>query len=337
MRAGELVDDEDLAVHHDVVLVQLVELLGLDRVVEEADQRGVHRVVEVVDAERVLDLLDPGLQDADGLLLLVDLVVAVTVLTPAQPRHDLGELDVPAGALLRGAADDQRRPGLVDEDRVNLVHDREMVTALDAVVQAPGHVVAQVVETELVVGAVGHVGRVLLAALLGLHIGQDHADLEAEELVYPAHPLGVALGQVVVDRDDVHAVAGQRVQVGRQDRGQGLALTGPHLGDVAHVHRRAAHQLDVEMTLAEGALRRLADRGEGLREQVVQRLAIGVTLPELAGHAAKLLVAHRDEVVLDRVDLLGNPLELTKDLSFASPKDAVDDDWHFLSRSSRIV
>ena len=83
--AGELVDDEDLAVHHDVVLVPLVELLGLDRVVEEADQRGVHRVVEVVDAERVLDLLDPGLQDADGRLLLVDLVVAVTVLAPAQP------------------------------------------------------------------------------------------------------------------------------------------------------------------------------------------------------------------------------------------------------------
>ena len=33
------------------------------------------------------------------------------------------------------------------------------------------------------------------------------------------------------------------------------------------------------MTLAERALGRLADRGEGLRQQVVQRLAIRVTLP----------------------------------------------------------
>ena len=36
--AGELVHDQDLAAHHDVVLVLLVQLLGLDRVVEEADQ-----------------------------------------------------------------------------------------------------------------------------------------------------------------------------------------------------------------------------------------------------------------------------------------------------------
>src|SRR5450755_3967939 len=335
--AGELVPDEDLAVHHDVVLVLLVPLLGLDRVVEEADQGGVHRVVQVVDAEGVLDLLHPGLQDANRLLLLIDLVVALAVLTPAQPRRDLGELRVPPRALLGGAADDQRGPRLVDEDRVHLVYDREIVATLHTVVQAPGHVVAQVVEAELVVGAVGHVGRVLLAALLGLHLGKDHAYFEAEELVHPAHPLGVALGQVVVDRDDVHAVAGQRVQVGRQHGGQGLALTGPHLGDVAQVHRGAAHELDVEVALAQRALGSLADGGERLRHQLVQRLAVGAALPELVGHAAQLGVAHRDEIVLDGVDLPGNPLELAKNLAFASTKDAVDDDWHFLSRSSRIV
>src|SRR5215467_2657736 len=121
---GELIHDQDLAVHHDVVLVPLVQLLGLDRVVQETDQRRVDRVVEVVDAEPVLDLLHAGLQDADGLLLLVDLVVALAVLAAAQPGRDLGELDVPAGALLGRTADDQRGPGLVDKDRVHLVDDR---------------------------------------------------------------------------------------------------------------------------------------------------------------------------------------------------------------------
>jgi hypothetical protein len=56
--AGELVDDEHLAVGDDVVPVALVELLGLERVVEVADERGVDRLVEVLDAELVLDLLD---------------------------------------------------------------------------------------------------------------------------------------------------------------------------------------------------------------------------------------------------------------------------------------
>ena len=56
--AGVLVDDEDLAVEDDVVAVALEELLSADGVVEETHERGVDRVVEVVDAELVLHLVD---------------------------------------------------------------------------------------------------------------------------------------------------------------------------------------------------------------------------------------------------------------------------------------
>ena len=75
--ARVLVDDEDLAAVHDVVAVLEEQLLGADRVVEEADQRGVRGFVEVLHAQLVLDLVDARLQDADSLLLLVDLVVLV--------------------------------------------------------------------------------------------------------------------------------------------------------------------------------------------------------------------------------------------------------------------
>ena len=265
----------------------------------------------------------PDSSDADGPLLLVDLVVALAVLAAAQPGRDLGELDVPARVLLGRAGDDQRRPRLVDQDRVDLVDDREVVAALHALVDRPGHVVAQVVEAELVVRAVGDVRRVRLLPLLRRHLRQDRADLEAEEAVHPAHPLGVALGQVVVGRDDVHALARKRVQVGGEHAGQRLALTGAHLGDVAQVQRRAAHQLDVEGALPEGPPRRLADGGERLREEVVERLAVCEPLPELVGHRPQLGVAHRDEVVLDGVDLVTDPLELAQDLPFARAKDAV--------------
>ena len=70
-----LVDDEDLAVAHDVVLVPVEELLGLDGVVEESDQGGVLRLVEVVHPEVVLHPLDAGGEHTHGALLLVDLVV----------------------------------------------------------------------------------------------------------------------------------------------------------------------------------------------------------------------------------------------------------------------
>ena len=130
--AGVLVDDQDLAVHDDVVLVELEQLLGLERVVQVADERGVDRLVEVVDAEPVLDLRDAGLEDADGALLLVDLVVLVE----REALHDLGELDVPLLRLVGRAADDQRRARLVDEDRVDLVDDGEVVAALHQLVLA---------------------------------------------------------------------------------------------------------------------------------------------------------------------------------------------------------
>ena len=126
--------------------------------------------------------------------------------------------------------------------------------------RAPGHVVAQVVEAELVVGAVGDVHGVLRAALDRRHRRQDHAGRQAEEAVHAAHQLGLVLGQVVVDRDDVHALAGERVEVAGGGRDQGLALAGLHLGDVAQVQGGAAHDLDVEVPLAQGAGRRLADR-----------------------------------------------------------------------------
>ena len=96
---------------------------------------------------------------------------------------------------------------------------------------------------------------------------------EPEEAVDLAHPLGVAAGEVVVDRDDVDALAGERVEVDRQGRDEGLAFAGPHLGDRALVQHHAADELDVEMPLAEGALGRLAHRGEGRHEDVVEALA----------------------------------------------------------------
>jgi len=199
------------------------------------------------------------------------------------------------------------------------------VAALHALLDRPRHVVAQVVEAELVVGAVRDVGGVLHAAHVGAHVGEDAADLEAEEAVDATHPLGVALGEVVVDRDDVHALARQRVEVRRQRRDERLALTGLHLGDVAEVQRRAAHELDVVVPLAERALGGLADGGEGLRQELVEGLAVDVPLLVLVGLRAELGIGEVDEVLLEGVHLDGDGLELLDDATFAGAEDLVEE------------
>ncbi len=138
----------------------------------------------------------------------------------------------------------------------------------------------------------------------------------------PAHGLGVALREVVVRGDDVHAVPGQRVQVGRHHTGQGLALTGAHLGDVAEVQRGAAHQLDVIRPLAEHAFRGLTDRGERLGEQVVERLALGQPLTVLLGQVAQLVIREVSVLILDRIDGVRDGLEPPHHPAFTGAEDS---------------
>ena len=208
------------------------------------------------------------------------------------------------GAVVERAGDDQRRARFVDQDAVDLVDDREDVPALDHVLQPVLHVVAQIVEAELVVGAVGDVAVVSLLALLVVHAVDDVADGEPEELVDLAHPLAVARGEVVVDGHDMDAAAGQRVEIDRQRRDQRLAFAGLHLGDAAFVQDHAADHLHVEMALPDGALRRLADRRKGRHQDVVERRAVGDLLLELFGARAKLLVGELHKLRFQIVDLL---------------------------------
>ena len=97
--------------------------------------------------------------------------------------------------------------GLVDEDRVDFVDDGVHVSALHLVGQSRRHVVAQVVEAELVVRAVGDVAGVVSPFERRLlAVARDHQpDAEAEEVVDPTHPFGVEPSEVVVHGDDAHA------------------------------------------------------------------------------------------------------------------------------------
>ena len=301
--AGELVDDDDLAVAHDVVLVALEQLMRAQRLVDVVHDGDVLDVVERVAlelagrAQTVFKLLHAGFGQRHRALLLVDLVIDLV------ERRDI-TVDgvVEFGAVVERAGDDQRRARLVDQDRVHFVDDGEDVPALDHVLHPVLHIVAQIVEAELVIGAVGDVAVVVLLALLVVEPVHDHADAEAEEAVDLPHPFGVALGKVVVDGDDMHAAPGHRVEVDGERGDQGLAFAGLHLGDLAFVQDHAADQLHIEMALADGALGGLAHGGEGRHQDVVERCAVGDLLLEVGGARAQRLVGELLQFGLQRID-----------------------------------
>ncbi len=210
------------------------------------------------------------------------------------------------------------------------------MSALDLVLDLELHVVAEVVEAELVVGAIGDVGAVGLAALLVVEVVDDDTDGEAEEAVDLAHPLGVTFGEIVVDGDDVDAVTGKCVEVAGESGYEGLAFAGLHLGDLAGVEDDASDQLDVEVTHLDGALAGLADHGEGFGQDggegglfssnalvcVVDAFdGGGNAVAELGGLGAEGLVGECLNGRLEVVDLLHDRHEALDGAFVAGTKD----------------
>ncbi len=178
------------------------------------DHVHVGGIVEVPQVQQALAFRHALFGERGGAHLLIEGVIDFL----DQFGDDLIHAVILVGGFLGGAGNDQRGARFVDEDGVDFVNHAKVVAALDAILQIVLHVVAEVVEAELVVGAEGDVGGISRAALRVIEVVHDHAHREAQHFVKRAHPFGVAPGQVVVDGDDVDALAGERVEIGRKGR-----------------------------------------------------------------------------------------------------------------------
>ena len=304
--AGELIHYKHLAVLHYVVLIPLKQGVGLQGLLYVVVQLGIFLLGYVVYAEEPLGLLHAPGGKGYGARLYVRHIVAGfrllhaheliglaeldDILAPLQTAYEPVRLLVHIRGFLAVAGYDKRGAGLIDQYGVHLVHYGVVKLPLHHLGLVDHHVVPEVVKAELVVGAVGDVAGVGLPSLVVVLFVNYAAHGHTEEFVYFAHPLGVALRQVVVHGDYMHAVAGEGVEVGGQSLGYGLAFARLHLGYTALMQHYAAQKLYVVMPLAYGALCGLADYGECLRQQVVLGLAVIQACPELVCLSPELLI-----------------------------------------------
>ncbi len=336
--AGEFVDDHHFTVAHDVIDVALVDRMRAQRGIEVVHHGQVLRRVQAFGFraqnagvhQQLLGVLHARFGQVHLLALLVDPEIAFGffIFLADQAGHHAVDADVQLRGVVGRAGDDQRGTRFVDQDRVDFVDDGVVQAALVAVGTRQRHVVAQVVEAEFVVGAVGDVAVVGLALVAVRHARVHHAHAQAQPVVQLAHLAGVAAGQVVVHGDHVHALAFQRVQVHRQGRHQGLAFAGAHFGDLAQVQHHAADQLHIVVAHAQHAAAGFTADREGLRQHLVQSFAVGDALLELGGLGLELLVGELFDLRFQGVDLGDDAVELAQ-LSFITTaedagKQAVD-------------
>ena len=93
---------------------------------------------------------------------------------------------------------------------------------------------------------------------------------------------------------------------------------------MALVQRHRAHQLNIEMTLAQRSSRRVADDRERLRQDVVERLALCEAVAELRGARPQGVVGQRLRPGLERVDLHDDLLQ-SSELGLVGVEDAPED------------
>ncbi len=197
---------------------------------------------------------------------------------------------------------DQRCAGFVDENVVDFVDDRVVELALHlAVVRVEAlvvpasrlHVVAQIIEAELAIGAIGDVALIGLATIARVHVGLDVAGRDANRLIDGKHPFAVAAGKIIVDGDDVHAIAGESVQVRGKRGDERLAFAGHHFRDIIAVQRDATDDLHIVVAHVLGALGGFAAGGKRFRQDVVECFPLGEPFLELGRHFFEFRVGLR--------------------------------------------
>ena len=181
--SGKFIDDHDGTVIDHVVLVAFVDRFGAYRRFEMVDKFDARVGIDIADTKRALGLFDARIAQHDLAVLIIGRVVLIL----DEGIGDCCEALVERFGVRYRCRNDERRARLIDEDRIDLVDDREVVPARlrQTLAQEAGRIfeiVAQIIKTEFIVGTVRDVGRVGLAARAGTQKVLFY--LEASDLVH---------------------------------------------------------------------------------------------------------------------------------------------------------
>ena len=121
-----------------------------------------------------------------------------------------------------------------------------------------------------------------------------------------SHPICVTAGQIVIDRHNVHTLAFERIQIGRQRCHQRLSFTGFHLCDPSLMQDNAADHLHTEVLHVEHPSCRLSDRRVGIHQNIVQCAPFRQLSLKMIGSLSQLCICFLPHLPLqchDGIDL----------------------------------
>ena len=148
--------------------------------------------------------------------------------------------------LCNRTRDNQRCTCIVNQHRIDFIDDCVVVFALYQLVRTDCHIVAQVVETKLVVGSVGDIGLICTTTGFGVWlVFVDAVNFQAVELVNWTHPFRVTFCQIIVDGNHVYATASKRVEEHWQSSHKRFTFTSCHFRNFSLMQNRTSNKLHI--------------------------------------------------------------------------------------------
>src|SRR5690606_4256864 len=169
---GVFVYDHHLTALNNVIHVSLEQVVGTECRVYMVQQAQIGSRIQAfalfqqaLAKQQIFDLLVTGFGQFNLARFLVNGKVTggftfLTDLALLKTRHQSIDGLIQLGRILSGTGNNERGTGLVDQDGIHFINNGKVETALNLVLNTEGHVVAQVVETELVISTVGDIGLV---------------------------------------------------------------------------------------------------------------------------------------------------------------------------------
>ena len=252
-----------------------------------------------------LSMFNPSLAQGDAIALFIEIKILFN-----QIRDDLVGKNVVCRICFSRPGNDQRRPRLIDKDRIHLIDDGKMMVALDHVFETKLQIIAQVIKAEFIVGSISNITFIGLAARIIFKPARDTANCHAQKFIDLAHPSRITRRQIIIHRDNVNTVAGQGIQKHRQRGDESFALARLHFGDLPPMQGHAPHQLDVEMALTQCPLGSLAHQRKRLRHEIVQCFARFQTRSQICGGRWEICICKTCHTVFQIIDYFHHGDEL---------------------------
>ena len=193
-------------------------------------QRCTHMLVAVqtTDTQRALNLRGALIGQKHIAVIIINGEVALL----PQPPDYLRDFPTRGTAWLI-TGQNKRNQRLIHQHRIRLVHNRHIRAVLHCILAVSDQLVPQHVKTNLIHRAIHNVSGIGFTTLARIQLLGDTRHRQPKKLHQRAHPLRVALRQIVIHRDRMHAFTHQAKPSGRHRAHQRLALTSGHVNHIA--------------------------------------------------------------------------------------------------------